>query len=252
MGALINKHLIDDPSWALHWQMSSAERLALCGIAARLKPDVALEIGTYQGGSLQVLACNAKRVISLDIDEMVKNRLAGRFGNVEFLTGNSGEVLDSLVDELNRAQTSVGLVLVDGDHSREGVRRDLSHVLRLNVRKPMAVLMHDTFNPEVRAGVLDVSWANNPHVHELDLDVCSGVFFSKAFDTAAAKSMWGGIGCALLLPEPRAGKLSIQRSSQPAFEALFPKSVHVPAPLWKRAYQQLKKARRFLLDATRR
>ena len=203
---------------------------------------MALEIGTYRGGSLQVLACNAKRLISVDIDETIKSRLAGRFENVEFFAGNSGEVLESIVSKLNRAQTSVGMVLVDGDHSREGVRRDLSCVLKLNVREPMAILMHDTFNPEVRAGVLDIPWANHPHVHELDLDVCSGVFFSNAFDTAAARSMWGGIGCALLLPEPREGKLSIHRSSQPAFEALFAKSVHVPAPLWKRAYQRLKKA----------
>jgi len=251
MNLLINRTLINDPQWALHSQMSSAERLALCGIASRRKPDLALEIGTYQGGSLQMLVQHAKRVISVDIDKTVGEKLAGSFSNVEFIAGDSVTTLPEVVRDLNKRRERVGLVLVDGDHSRVGVKRDLLNVLKLDVQEPMALLMHDTFNPDVRLGILDVDWGSYPHVHEVDLDLCGGMCFQEAFDTAAKGSMWGGLGCALLLPESRVGKLRIQRNQQPAFDALLPKSVHIPAPLWQRIGRRLRGAVRVLLGATR-
>lgn len=214
--------------------MASGDRAAFSRAISVRKPALALEIGTYQGGSLQVLSQYAGQVISLDIDPQVPGRLAGMFPNVEFITGDSDGVLPLLIEKLNSERRSVGFVLIDGDHTRDGVRRDIQHVLKLHVKEPLAIMMHDSFNPAVRAGVLDVDWSSHPHVHELELDFSCGVFFEKPFDTASARTMWGGLACALLLPERREGPLEVSQSQSLAFRLLLRESIHVPRSLWKR------------------
>ena len=57
-----------EPGFDLHWQMTNCERFALSGLLKRLQPKLSLEIGTYMGGSLQVLARFSQAVISVDID----------------------------------------------------------------------------------------------------------------------------------------------------------------------------------------
>src|SRR5215472_5159646 len=57
------------------WQMSTAERIAMTGILARLKPKGALEVGVYFGGSLSLTAQFSQRVIGIDIDPRVKYRV---------------------------------------------------------------------------------------------------------------------------------------------------------------------------------
>lgn len=234
MNKLIHRHLVDDPSWKLHWQMASGDRVALSRFVSVRKPDIALEIGTYQGGSLQVLSQSARKVISVDIDPNVSGRLAAMFDNVEFITGDSDVALPLLIERLNSERRAVGFVLIDGDHTRAGVRRDIEHVLKLNVAEPLAIVMHDSFNPDVRAGILDIDWCAHPHVHELELDFSCGVFFERPFDTAPARTMWGGLACALLLPTRREGELQIRQSQNPAFRLLSLKSIHLPRPLWDR------------------
>lgn len=234
MNDLIHRYLVDDPSWKLHWQMASGDRVAFSRAISVRKPALALEIGTYQGGSLQVLSQYAEHVISVDIDAQVPGRLAGMFPNVEFVTGDSDGVLPSLIEKLNSERRSVGFVLIDGDHTRDGVRRDIQQVLKLQVNEPLAIMMHDSFNPDVRAGILDVDWSSHPHVHELEVDFSSGVFFEKPFDTAPARTMWGGLACALLLPEKRGGSLEVGQSQGLSFRLLSRESIHGPRSLWKR------------------
>jgi hypothetical protein len=234
MNALIHRHLVDDPSWKLHWQMASGDRVAFSRAISVRKPSLALEIGTYQGGSLQVISQYAGHVISVDIDPEVPGRLAGIFPNVEFVTGDSDLVLPSLIEKLNRERRGVGFVLIDGDHTHDGVRRDVEHVLQLNVTEPLALLIHDSFNPAVRSGILDVDWPSYPHVHEFEVDFSGGVFFEKAFDTAPARTMWGGLACALLLPAKRERALPFSQSQSFAFGLLYAESAHAPRSLWKR------------------
>lgn len=204
----------------LHWQMTPCERFALQQLLTRLRPDVSLEIGTYQGGSLQVLSHFSKTVISVDIDPAVAQRLSDKFGNVEFRTGDSGRVLPDLIKELNERKVSVGFVLIDGDHSAEGVRRDIEALLELQPQQQLVIILHDSFNPACRKGMQTANWAKSSFVHSVELDFIPGIYHYDAFDTAEPRSMWGGFGCAILSPEKRVGTLLIQESQKGLHEAV--------------------------------
>jgi hypothetical protein len=245
MNTIDSATLTNDPSWLLHWQMSNAERCVLPTVLKRLRPELSLEIGTYRGGSLQVLSQHSAHVISLDIDSSVAESLSGRFPNVEFLVGDSVELLPRLVEELNAAGRSVDFVLIDGDHSKDGVRRDIEAVLQLNLRKRMVILMHDGFNPDCRQGMREADWAANPHVHYVELDFTVGNFHSPPVDTATDKSMWGGFACAILEPQHRQHELEIKERQRALFEAVYRISIHAHdtrACLTQRVLRRLRRA----------
>lgn len=114
----------------LHWQMTRWEKYGFASILEAAKPKVAIEIGTYQGGSLQVIARRAGKVYSLDLDPSLGDRLGRRLPNVEFLSGDSRATLPPLLDRIMEQGEELGFVLIDGDHTTEGVRDDANAVLR--------------------------------------------------------------------------------------------------------------------------
>ena len=95
-------------------------------IVARVRPDVLVEIGSFEGGSTLFYAqlfdlLGQGEVLSVDLDH---SRFAVRHPRVTILTGDcsSPEVLGK-VEERCRGRRA--LVIHDGDHRREAVRRDL-------------------------------------------------------------------------------------------------------------------------------
>jgi hypothetical protein len=215
----------------LHSQMTTCEQIAIQHILAELRPQRAVEVGTYKGGSLQVLAHFCKQVECIDIDPAVADALGPRFSNVTFHTGNSAELLPSALRAASEACDPVGFVLIDGDHSTEGVRRDINALLSVPPSCELVVLMHDAFNPDCRAGILTANWHGSPYVHEVEIDYIPGVYHQHAYDTATARTMWGGFACALLKPEPRQGELVISQRQQGLFEAVLLQSSHAPQRL---------------------
>lgn len=197
-------------------------------ILSELRPQHAVEVGTYKGGSLQVLAHFCKHVVSIDIDPSVSATLGLRFSNVTFHTGNSAELLPSALRIGSESSEPVSFVLIDGDHSTEGVRRDINALLSVPPTGEMVVLMHDAFNPDCRAGILSANWQHSPFVHEVEIDYIPGVYHQQAYDTAAARTMWGGFACALLKPQRREGDLMISQRQQGLFEAVLLQSNHTP------------------------
>ncbi len=213
--------LAEDEQFPLLWQMSLVEKLTLTAILRRLRPQLALEIGTYEGGSLQVLSTYSQAVISLDINPAVAEKLDGRFSNAEFRSGTSVHLLPDLVASFNRAGKTPQFVLVDGDHSTEGVRRDIESLLALQPVNDVVVILHDSFNPDCRAGMTSANWSSSPHVHAVEIDFVPGAFFQEPYGTVPAGSMWGGFGCALLKPERRQGVLEIKQSERKVFETVL-------------------------------
>ena len=188
----------------------------------------ALEIDAHISGSLQVFACFCQHLESIDIDPSIPDDLGHLFGNVTFHTGNSAELLPSALRADSKTSDPVDFVLIDGDHSTEGVRRDINALLSVPPSCDIVVLMHDAFHPDCRAGILSANWQLCPHVHEVEIDYIPGVYHQQAYDTAAGRTMWGGFACALLKPEPRQGDLVISQRQQGLFEAVLLQSSHTP------------------------
>jgi len=221
-----NEPSIAFDSLPLHWQMSRCEKFAFDALVRHAQADVAVEIGTYKGGSLQILAKHCGKVHSLDISEAPKRALESSFNNVEFHIGDSPTLVPEVLARINSSSEKLGFVLIDGDHSTEGVRNDINAVLKHRPERPVYVVFHDSFHPACRSGILSASWSDCPYVHYLEVDFVPGIFHKEAFDTAPARSMFGGLSLAVMLPEERKGELRINQSQEGLFDAVYLQSCY--------------------------
>jgi hypothetical protein len=174
---------------ASDWQMSFGERAALEGLLSQLKPQLAIEIGTAEGGSLSRIAAHSEEVHSFDLVPPVPEVHA--LANVHFHTGDSHELLPRLLAELADDGRSVDFVLVDGDHSTEGVRRDMVDLLDSPAVARTLIVMHDTMNEVVRSGLEQVHYSGYPKVAHVDLDFVAGYMFREP---SLKHELWGGLG----------------------------------------------------------
>jgi hypothetical protein len=209
------------------WQMSDSERIGLTGVLSRVKPGCAIEIGTYHGGSLSAISRYAKSVFSIDIDPDVLNRVPAR-DNVSFLIGPSTVILPRLFEELELARMPVEFILIDADHSAEGVRRDIEMVLDYQPKRPLVVMLHDGFNPDCRRGMLEARWDRSPYVHYVDIDFIPGRVVEHG--GGGDGEMWGGLAFAYFDPTPRQGPLEIRQTAIKAFERAKEASRNPAAP----------------------
>jgi hypothetical protein len=233
--ALINEHIFPSLTGAKRIRpmdgtgvhMAYNETSVFQALLSNLRPKCAIEVGTETGATLAIIARHASRVVSIDIDPGVKANLAPKFDNVEFLTGSSHDLLPVVLQRLASEATNPDFIFVDGDHSAEGVRKDLEFVLTVRPTAPMTVLMHDSFNPHCRHGMLTARWSQNPYCHYVDLDFCPGVLHP---DERIRGQMWGGLGYAVFLPEPRKHTLEVRTTHRPMFEACFRSSIYFRPP----------------------
>jgi predicted O-methyltransferase YrrM len=174
------------------WQMSFGERAALEGLLAAVRPALAIEIGTAEGGSLERVAAYSERVHSFDLnfDLMPADRRAA-LENVTFHAGDSHVLLPELLKELADAGQNVDFVLVDGDHSSEGVKKDMEDLLVSDAIQRTVIVAHDTINEVVRDGLERVRYEDFPKVAYVELDMVAGHLFQEP---ALLNEMWGGIG----------------------------------------------------------
>lgn len=170
-------------------QMSFGERAALEGVLSQCRPRLAIELGTYDGGSLRLLSAHCECVHTLDLYDLVEDRSA--FNNVTFHTGDSKLLLPELLARLEADRREVDFALVDGDHSAEGVRRDLANLLDSPTTRSTLILLHDTMNEETRAGIERVGLSSCTKVVYHELDFIPGYEFAGGhFDG----QVWGGLG----------------------------------------------------------
>lgn len=214
----------------LHWQMTRCEKYAFASILEVARPEAAIEIGTYEGGSLQLISKYAEKVYSIDVSREPRDRLGDRFDHVEFLTGDSKKLIPTALKKIADANEKLGFVLIDGDHSTLGVKSDIEAVLQHVPTCPVYIVFHDSFHPPSRAGILAANWEQCTHVHYVEVDFIPGVYHHEAFDTAQARSMYGGLALAILRPEKRMEPLIIHQSQQGLFETLLPHSCHAQRP----------------------
>ncbi|MGV3580263.1 class I SAM-dependent methyltransferase [Brevundimonas sp.] len=205
------------------WHMQYSERVALHYILSRINPDVSIEIGTFRCGSLGPISRASKNVYTFDIDPN-QHRNKAQFPNVEFITGNSAHTLPPIIEYLNKSERELEFILVDGSHEEEGVRLDLVECLKYRPKKsPTMIVMHDSSNPVVRAGIKKAPWQECPYVHALDLDFVPGMLYNRA---DIAGEIWGGLAVALMLPQPREGDLVPWSTFEPSRSVLMQHSIY--------------------------
>lgn len=173
-------------------QMSFGERAAVEGVLAQLQPRLALEIGTAQGGTLARIAAYAQEVHSIDVTHV---ELAVEVGaNVRLHTGNSGEVLPALLAGFCADSRMLEFALVDGDHSFEGVVGDLHALLDSPCTARSVILVHDSMNEEIRAGLESSGLERYEKVVYYEPDFVPGYIYREG---AARHAAWGGLALIL-------------------------------------------------------
>ena len=196
------------------WQMSLGERAAVEGVLAELKPSLALEIGSMEGACLRRLAAHAEEAHSFDLSPPTLEMPA----NVTLHTGDSHELLPPFLASLAEQDRNVDFAIVDGDHSPEGVRRDIEDLLDSRALARSVILIHDTANEGVRRGVDAVRFAAWPKVTHVELDWIPGQLFAEP---ALRNELWFGLGLVLV------------DSSRPAYTngRVFEQRYHPAGPL---------------------
>lgn len=209
---LVEEEVVD----GIEWWMFPAEKMTMLYMLKALRPRVAIEIGMNFGGSLQVLSRYCDRVYSIEIDEEKIDKVRGRWSNVEFVNGASYDVLPGLINLIDSRDEELGFILVDGDHSKEAVQKDVECLLRIEPIVPLYILFHDSFNPGVREGITSSKWESNLHVRNVELDLVPG-----NFSVVDKDELWNGLALAVMLPEVRTGSVLIKSSSDQMFKALL-------------------------------
>jgi Methyltransferase domain len=188
---------LQTPVWADYsWQMSFGERFALEGLLSQLRPALAIEIGTAEGGSLRRIAAHAGEVHSFDIEPKVAE-LGDDLPNVVFHIGDSAELLPTTLAELAAAGRNVDFVLVDGDHSSEGVERDARALLDSDACRETTIVFHDAANDDVRAGLARLDLPGHPKVSACFLDFVPG-YMCRPDHPRFPFAIWNGLALVVL------------------------------------------------------
>ena len=179
------------------WQMTLGEKAALEGLVARVRPRLAIEIGTAEGGSARCLARHCEEVHSFDLAHPAG--LADELPQLVLHTGDSHVLLPAALERMAEAGRTVDFALVDGDHSADGVRRDVEDLLASPAARRTVIVAHDAANEEVRAGLEACELGARPGVAFFDLDFVAGHLSARG---DYAGTIWGGL--ALIVVDPGA------------------------------------------------
>ncbi len=175
------------------WQMTPGERVAFETLLQMVEPRLALEIGTAEGGSLARIAEHATETHSLDLVE--PQSWVRDLPGVHIHTGDSHSVLKPLLDSFAADGRNIDFILIDGDHSTEGVCRDLTTVLESDAVRSTLIVLHDTMNPWVRSGIQNADPDSFEKVRTFSLDFIPGGVFGGSGEVP---ELWGGLGVALI------------------------------------------------------
>lgn len=205
------------------WMMSNWERHTFISLLQALKPEAAIEVGNAKGGSLQVLHKLVPTVYAIDVEPGIHQNLKTQFPEVNFITGSSLDILPELLKKIQSQGIKLGFILIDSDHTAEGVRADINTILKNYTPVcGLVILLHDSFNPDCRKGILTADWKENPYVHLVDIDYIPGNYIDVNYnDHVQEKSMWGGFAMAVLESFPRKSELIIRNTVERLFRQTY-------------------------------
>jgi cephalosporin hydroxylase len=192
--------VIADP----RWQMAYGERFALEGLLSQISPRLSIETGTAEGGSLRRIAAHSEEVHAFDIVPEVAE-LGREIANATFHIGDSAVLLPNVLSDFAQAARHVDFALIDGDHSREGVKRDTMALVDSDACRTTAIVFHDTANDDVRAGLEDLDLASHSKVALCMLDFVPGYLVVADHDVYG-HAAWNGLGLIILGPHDTSEK----------------------------------------------
>jgi cephalosporin hydroxylase len=145
------------------WMMQLGERFAFEGLLSQLRPRIAVEIGTWEGGSLRRIAAHAGHVHAFDIDERSVPH-AEALDNVTLHLGDSALEVPRVLGELHARGEEVDFALVDGLHTYDAVQADARALLAAEACRATTIVFHDSAHDEVRRGLEDLRLDEHPKV----------------------------------------------------------------------------------------
>ena len=173
MNGLQKKIGIQNPDWL----MSTREKLGLIGLLHCLKPKKVLELGYHRGGATKWLSEFSEQLITVDVNEFVADA-PNLFHNVEAWNCPTLEA----ASRIKKEKLFFDLAIIDADHSRKAVSADINGI----IEHSDIILMHDSFNPDCRKGMVDALKKQDSHAYYLD------------FIPSVSKNdgLWGGLAIA--------------------------------------------------------
>ena len=135
--------------------------------------------------------------------------------NVTFHQGDSKVTLPALLAEFERDGRQVDFALVDGDHSLEGARADLSALLASTAVTSAVILAHDSFNPFVRAGLQQALAAFPGKATDVEIDFVSGRMTRSG---PVAGQLWGGFALIIVDEDARLPQIRLALEDDRALE----------------------------------
>jgi hypothetical protein len=193
---------IFDSRFNTDWHMVPSERAAMLYLLQKLRPKTSIELGTFLGGSLRPISAFSDKVYTFDIYEKEKS-FHKEFPNVKFMAGDSAVTLPKVIEKINKSKEELNFVLIDGSHETYGVLEDVKNILNYVPKKnPCIIVMHDSANPAVRKGLMDAPWEDCKYAQGVNFDFVNGALYDRP---DIKNEVWGGLGIAVMTPEPRKG-----------------------------------------------
>jgi hypothetical protein len=175
------------------WRMTLGERAVLEGVLSQRKPQLAVEIGTAERGSLRRIAVHAGEVHFFDL--ITPQAPVDEMPNVTLHTGDSRQLMPEMLNRFAEEGRNVDFVFVDGRQSADGVRGNLDDLLSSPAVADTVILIHDTANEQVRSGLDAVHYAAYPKVAHVNLDFVPG-YMSR--DPDHLHELAGGLGIVMV------------------------------------------------------
>lgn len=221
---------------AAAWMMQLGERCALEGLLSQLRPRLAIEVGTWEGGSLRRIAAHATEVHAFDIDPRAQAH-ADALENVTLHLGNSAETVPAVLADFAASGREVDFALVDGLHTYDAVSVDASSLLDADACRQTTIIFHDAAHAEVRRALEDLRLPEHPKVAMSLLDFVPGYLVRDAPllpDEIRGRS-FNGLGL-VVLDSGRHGTPSSLADFVPTPElyAAFGQPVASPRRRWRR------------------
>ena len=163
-------------------QLKIEEQEFLRSFLTDKKRKIAVEVGSYGGGTAVIIAEYVDLVVSIDIAW-----LGGlpEHDKIKPIIADSKEALDMVKTQIAPAQ-KIDFLFIDGDHTYEGVKRDWEIYSPL-VKKGGVVMFHD---------ILDTDYhrAANCYVANFWNEIQGSDNFPKTHEFIAGDTHWGGLG----------------------------------------------------------